>query len=529
MASLRAIDSNANGVRVLRIYEGNKYRAFERARRRVARVSSRVESRHWNAPWRPSKRTTTRRRNERVWKAPGRSANDRSHASQASRAPATGADSEDDSWWAFGVGEDVARPLRALLLSQLVLFLGVGALLPALPLYAQSIGLSPSSNGLVISAPALAMLALNAPFGRATDRFGRKPMMIGGMVIMAIADVATGMSRSIVALVPARVLLGVGRAGSECGDRAFLADLCARVPEKRGIIVASQSTVHAVGLVFGPLLGGGLMETYGAPAAFYGVAVAALGTGLGYTFLPETLREETRLAAELKASLDDADGGLLETPKEPLNPFTVETSSRKNARKDSSWFALLKDVDQRLLLLCASANSLGFVAKLTVIPLFASSHLNASPAEVGQLFSITALLGLVTAPFAGLAADKFGKKLVIGAALATASAGLFFGANAESQSQLMFCIGAWGMGTSAAGPAINALAQELAPEGGEGEALTLPKSAADLVFLIGPLALGIVDDAIGTDNAGMFLTSIVAATAAVSCVFLPVPSKSEPT
>jgi len=85
----------------------------------------------------------------------------------------------------------------------------------------------------------------------------------------------------------------------------------------------------------------------------------------------------------------------------------------------------------------------------------------------------------------------------------------------------MFCIGAWGMGTAAAGPAINALAQELAPEGGEGEALTLPKSAADLVFLIGPLALGVLDDAIGTDNAGMILTSIAAATAAGSCLFLP--------
>ena len=429
----------------------------------------------------------------------------------------------------FGLPRDVAEPLRTLLASQFILFLGVGALLPALPLYAQSIGLSSSANGLVISAPALAMLLLNLPLGQATDRFGRKPLMIGGMIVMACADVATGMSRSILALVPARVMLGVGRAGCECGDRAYLADLCARVPEKRGIIVASQSTVHAVGLVFGPLLGGRLMEAYGAPAAFFYVAVAAIGTGIGYTFLPETLREETRLAAELKASMDEGDGGLLDT----LNPFTSSDNGSTtavaaggggasgNAREDSSWLALLKDADQRVLLLCASANSLGFVAKLTVIPLYASSHLNASPAEVGQLFSITALLGLVTAPFAGLAADKFGKKLVVGAALATAAAGLFFGANADTQSQLMFCIGAWGMGTAAAGPAINALAQELAPEGGEGEALTLPKSAADLVFLIGPLALGVLDDAIGTDNAGMILTSIAAATAAGSCLFLP--------
>ena len=78
----------------------------------------------------------------------------------------------------FGLPSDVAGPLRTLLASQFILFLGVGALLPALPLYAQSIGLSSSANGLVISAPALAMLVLNLPFGQAADRFGRKPLML---------------------------------------------------------------------------------------------------------------------------------------------------------------------------------------------------------------------------------------------------------------------------------------------------------------------------------------------------------------
>ena len=429
---------------------------------------------------------------------------------------------DDDSSLLFGLPRDVAEPLRTLFASQFILFLGVGALLPALPLYAQSIGLSSSANGLVISAPALAMLLLNLPLGQATDRFGRLPLMIGGMFVMAGADVATALSRSVVALVPARVLLGVGRAACECGDRAYLADLCAKAPEKRGVIVAAQSTVYAVGLVIGPLLGGRLMEAYGAPAAFYYVAAAAVGTGIGYSFLPETLTQETREAAELRATMDEEDGGMFEG----LNPFMSsdereELRERKSQRESSSWLTLLANREQRVLLLCASANSLGFVAKLTVIPLYASGHLDASPAEVGNLFSITALLGLATAPLSGLAADKFGKKVVVGAALAACAAGLFFGVQSQTQSELIFFIGAWGIGTAAAGPAINALAQELAPKGGEGEALTLPKSAADFIFLIGPLVLGVLDDFIGTDNAGMILCSSAAAIAAASCFFLP--------
>ena len=425
----------------------------------------------------------------------------------------------------FGLPSDVAGPLRTLLASQFILFLGVGALLPALPLYAQSIGLSSSANGLVISAPALAMLVLNLPFGQAADRFGRKPLMVAGMAVMAAADVGTAVSRSVMMLVPMRVLLGVGRAGCECGDRAYLADLCARVPEKRGIIVAGQSTVHAIGLVIGPLLGGRLMEAYGAPAAFYYVAAAAIGTGIGYSFLPETLTEATREAAELKASADEGDDiGVMSA----LNPFTSSDereSVTREGRESSSWLTLLENRDQRVLLLCASANSLGFVAKLTVIPLYASGHLGASPAEVGNLFSITALLGLVTAPITGLAADTFGKKLVVGVALSACAAGLFLGAESSTQSELTRAIGAWGVGIAAAGPAINALAQELAPKGGEGEALTLPKSAADLVFLVGPLVLGVLDDAVDADNAGMILCACVAALAAVSCVSLPNSSR----
>ena len=443
---------------------------------------------------------------------------------------------DDDEDTVFGLPRDTYEPLRTLLASQFVLYLGVGALLPALPLYAQAIGLSSGANGLVISAPAAAMLALNLPLGQAADRYGRKPLMIGGMAVMALADVATARATSVASLVPARVILGVGRCGCECGDRAFLADLCARVPEKRGLIVATQSTVHAIGLVVGPLLGGRLMEAYGAPAAFYYVAAAALGTGIGYCFLPETLTEETRQEAELKASMDDGDGGFMdvlrsfgasrdedESPAEELlKPAEIAGAAVLEKQKSkASWSELLKTADQRVLLVCASANSLGFVAKLTVIPLYASGHLGASPAEVGNLFSVTALLGLVTAPLSGLAADKFGKKIVAGTALATCAAGLFFGSQSATQSELMLFIGCWGVGVAAAGPAINALAQELAPKGGEGEALTLPKSAADLVFLIGPVALGFADQVVGSDRAGMVLCALSAAVAAASCFFLP--------
>jgi len=51
------------------------------------------------------------------------------------------------------VPPEVLQPFSLLLLSQFILFLGVGAVIPTIPLYGQSIGLSAASNGVVISAP----------------------------------------------------------------------------------------------------------------------------------------------------------------------------------------------------------------------------------------------------------------------------------------------------------------------------------------------------------------------------------------
>ena len=82
-----------------------------------------------------------------------------------------GPDGDDDPAFLFGLPRAaVAEPLGILLASQFVLFIGVGALLPALPLYAQSIGLDGVANGIVLSAPALAMLALNLPAGGSWTR-----------------------------------------------------------------------------------------------------------------------------------------------------------------------------------------------------------------------------------------------------------------------------------------------------------------------------------------------------------------------
>jgi len=432
----------------------------------------------------------------------------------------------------YGIPRDtVLTPLAGLLVSQLVLYIGVGVLLPALPLYAQSIGLSQSANGLVISAPALAMLILNVPTGQMADRYGRKPVMIAGLGIMAVADIGTALAKTMVFLIPTRLLLGVGRAACEGGDRAYLADLTKRVPEKRGIITAAQAMVHGFGLVIGPLIGGSALDEYGPATAFYVVGLAAVGTAIGYAFLPETLSESERSTDEdFFGSTDDDVEGDANNNKSNAMPSFLKFLNLKNMTKrdkKSNLGKLLKDPDQRLLLTCAAANSFGFVAKLTVIPLFASGHLHATSLQVGELFSLTALLGLATAPVSGLLSDAIGKRWVLTGSLALCALGLAVGSGSEDLETLRLAVGCWGIGCAAAGPAVNALAQEIAPKGGEGESLTLPKTAADIVFLVGPIILGGANDLSDSEGAGILITAAIAGVAAVVCAYGAVTYKKK--
>lgn len=424
---------------------------------------------------------------------------------------------DDDGDTIFGLPrKTVAEPFAILLGSQFILFVGVGALLPALPLYAQSIGLSGSANGVVLSAPALAMLVLNLPAGKLVDSWGRKQMMMAGMFVIALSDFATGQCRTVLALVPARLSLGAGRSAAEGGDRAYLADLTERAPESRGTITGTQQAVQALGLVIGPLIGGTIAERYGAPAVFYVISFAALVCTAGYSLLPEINGALEKREEQALMSVD------MSEEEEVL--FNEQIATR---RAKSDWGTLLRDNRQKVLVLAASANALGFVAKLTCIPWFASETLGATPGQVGELFSLTALLGIASASLGGVVADKVGLKAVVVVSLVACALGLGFAKDAGDIRELQLCIGLWGMGTAAAGPAVNALAIESAPKGGEGEALTLPKTAGDLVFLVGPIVIGLTDDFLGSPGSSLGLVSGTAAAAAVGALMFLDPKQKE--
>lgn len=85
----------------------------------------------------------------------------------------------------------IRRPFTCLVASQFLLFISVGALIPTIPIYTEWLEVSGTMRGVVISAPAGIMLLANIPSGRLADKYGRRPLMIAGMLVIALGDLAT--------------------------------------------------------------------------------------------------------------------------------------------------------------------------------------------------------------------------------------------------------------------------------------------------------------------------------------------------
>ena len=415
----------------------------------------------------------------------------------------------------------VMGPFTLLIASQFLLFIGVGAVIPSIPLYGKEIGLSGAANGIVISAPAVALFLMANWSGRRAD-IARKPAMMIGMAVIAISDAGTALAVGLPSLIIARLGLGTGRALSEAGERGMLVDLTNQIPSMRGRALAFQQAAIGLGIAIGAPAGGIIVERYGPRAAFYCVSVAATIALVLYAFLPETIvRRDDNKSKEENTSLTTAS-----------TTTTTEEILNENTSGIKVWTELLKEKQWRGLTLCQSGASMGYAAKIASIPILATDTLPGGAAGAGFLLSACGLSGLIGAPIGGALTDKIGAKgtailsgivcsiglVLIPVALTTTAdaahtINLSTAAAATTnsvpvelviggvllQSKALYFSSAvllWSFGVSAQGPALTALAQEKCSVGVEATSLSLVKASGDGTYIVAPFLLGLVTDAL---------------------------------
>src|SRR6186713_1316074 len=160
--------------------------------------------------------------------------------------------------------------------------------LPAFTGIAKAIGASPVEMQQTLSAYLFGFAIMNLFHGALSDSFGRRPVVLAGLVVFTLASVGCALSQSIGALVSFRALQGMCSGGGIVVSRAVIRDMFPPADAQR---VMSQVTIYfGVAPAIAPIVGGFLFVHADWHSIFW--FLTAVGVVLwiaNYKLLPETL------------------------------------------------------------------------------------------------------------------------------------------------------------------------------------------------------------------------------------------------
>lgn len=131
-----------------------------------------------------------------------------------------------------------------------------------------------SAIGWVVTAYVLAATVATPVLGQLGDIHGRRPVFLAALAVFVGGTALCGLAPSVVVLILARVLQGVGSAGTSLLSQTILADVLP--PRRRPQIMSLLASVFAVATIVGPLVGGVLTDTVGWRWGFLGIVPLGL-------------------------------------------------------------------------------------------------------------------------------------------------------------------------------------------------------------------------------------------------------------
>ena len=185
---------------------------------------------------------------------------------------------------------DFIRRLWVLMLTVFVDMIGFLIVLPLLPFYAERLGADAVSVGALVSIFAAAQLASSPLWGRLSDRYGRRPMILGGLMISAVSYLLFESASTVGLLFLSRFVQGMG-AGTVGVVQAYLSD---SVPsEDRAKALGWLTAATSAGVMIGPAIGS-LSAAYGLIGPGYLAAIlCVLNFIFAWKWLPESATSES--------------------------------------------------------------------------------------------------------------------------------------------------------------------------------------------------------------------------------------------
>jgi MFS family permease len=275
---------------------------------------------------------------------------------------------------------------------------GVSIMLPLLPLYATSLGATPTVLGLLTSSFAILIAVGQLAGGYLVERVAPRRLVSLGIGTYAVANVLISTAGAALPLIAFRSLAGLGSGVNQVSERLYVAQAIdrTRLAFANGVLSAAGSA----GSVLGPTVGGLLVGVSDLRLPFLVVAATSMTSTIASLFLPKP-PAQGRTAADSTTMAGPADV-----------PAVKQGVGRRVTWSNATRLLVI-------LFLVQTSFQAGFGAFITTYAVFVQERLGWATAEVGLVFSAFGLGSILLGPVLANLADRRGRRdvAILGAGL----------------------------------------------------------------------------------------------------------------
>lgn len=347
----------------------------------------------------------------------------------------------------------LSRPFLVLFGAAFVASMGISMVSPVLPVYAEQLGAHGIWIGLTFSIFAVSQVLVSPFAGGWSDRYGRKPFIVAGLLCYFIAAIGYLTAESFVQILAFRAFSGIGTSLIFALGQAYIGDIVP--PGHEGRWFGAFSVADITGFGIGPVLTGVLRDLFGFESVFIGMAVL-MGASALLVYL------------------------LL-----PAHP--ERTTSRSSAV--TGMIAALRHRVVVAMLLFMGLTSLTFGSVFAFLAIFLET-MDVSATAMGIAFSTQFVTGALMQPIFGRLADRFDRRYMLLAGLAASAVSLAGIGLATTYPVVVLLLILMGVGNAAAWVAAAAVQVVAGREAGMGTVAGLAAAGDGTGILVGGLAGG---------------------------------------
>jgi DHA1 family multidrug resistance protein-like MFS transporter len=353
--------------------------------------------------------------------------------------------------------------LYVLMFNMFIAMSGIGLIIPIMPQYLDTFGVAGMALGFLIAVFSFSQFIFSPLAGDLSDKYGRKKLIIIGLIIFGLSQLTFGMANELWMLYASRFFSGLGSAFLVPPMMAFVADITTF--EERGKGMGLLGASMSLGFMIGPAIGGFLAKI-SLEFPFYVATAAALTSAVISIFeLPNT-----------KPSIESTEG----TKKKSENLF-------KQMKRSTS-------TPYFVILIVMFVFSFGLANFQSTISLYVDKRYGYTPTDIAILITVGGFVGVIVQTFVvNPLFKRYGEMRVILVNLilsAFSMVGILF---VHTFWTILFVATIFFTATSLLRPAVNTLVSKLAGKE-QGFAAGMMNSYMSLGNMIGPALAGILFD-----------------------------------